>query len=386
MYNRKLVFSAACLGMFLFGIVLISLGAILPSITARFVIDEITAGTLATLLPFGILAGSIIFGPVVDRYGYKNMLIICSLLVLIGLEGIAFASEFYILQISIFLIGFGGGVLNGGTNALVADISDEGKGANLSLLGVFFGIGALGTPILLGALSKSYQYDSILAGVGIFILLPAFYFLFVKFPKPKQPQGLPIKQGVGLIKETSLLLLGFVLFFESGLEGIVNNWTTTYLINDLKTEPDKALFALSYFVVGMTVTRLLLGGILKKISSYKVLYACIAIAFAGTTILMFTSSYSTAIFGLVLLGIGFAAAFPVVLGYIGDIYKHLSGTAFSIALVIALSGNMIINYATGVIAQAYGIKYFTAVLLISLILITIILSFALKNISDKTKI
>ncbi|MBZ0198842.1 MAG: MFS transporter, partial [Ignavibacteriaceae bacterium] len=367
-------------------VVLISVGTILPSITARFVIDEITAGSLATLLPFGILVGSIVFGPVVDRYGYKNMLIICSLLVLIGIEGIAYAKEFYVLQAAIFLIGFGGGVLNGGTNSLVADISDEGKGAKLSLLGVFFGIGALGMPALLGALSNYYEYDSILAGVGLFVLLPILYFLFIKFPEAKQPQGLPIKKGIGLIKESSLLLLGLILFFESGLEGIVNNWTTTYLINDLKTKPDNALFALSYFVIGMTVTRLLLGGLLRKLSSYKVLYVSIIIAFGGAIILSIASTYAIAVTGLVLLGIGFAASFPVVLGYVGDIYKQLSGTAFSIALVIALTGNMILNYTTGVIAQTFGIKYFTSVLFLSLILMTVVLFFTLKNISEKTKI
>ena len=56
-----------------------------------------------------------------------------------------------------FFIGFGGGIINGGTNALVADISAENKGANLSLLGVFFGIGALGMPLLLGVLSKHFH-------------------------------------------------------------------------------------------------------------------------------------------------------------------------------------------------------------------------------------
>jgi len=157
MYKHNLVFAAACIGLLLFGIVLISLGSLLPSLTKKFLMDEISAGSLATLLPFGILAGSIIFGPIVDRYGHKGLLIICSLLVLLGLEGIAFADSFFILQASIFIIGFGGGVLNGGTNALVADISSEGKGANLSLLGVFFGVGALGMPAVLGILSKYFS-------------------------------------------------------------------------------------------------------------------------------------------------------------------------------------------------------------------------------------
>jgi MFS family permease len=44
----------------------------------------------------------------------------------------------------VFLFGFGGGAINGACNAVVADISEEHKGANLSLLGGFFCIGCFG--------------------------------------------------------------------------------------------------------------------------------------------------------------------------------------------------------------------------------------------------
>jgi MFS transporter, FHS family, glucose/mannose:H+ symporter len=64
------------------------------------------------------------------------------------LEILAFAEAFPLIQAAFFLIGFGGGVINGGTNALVADISTGEKGAKLSLLGVFYGAGALGFPLI----------------------------------------------------------------------------------------------------------------------------------------------------------------------------------------------------------------------------------------------
>src|SRR5687767_4916238 len=152
MYQRNKVFTAACIALLFFGIILITLGSILPLLTAKFKINDLGAGRLVSLLPVGILAGSLIFGPVVDRYGYKILLIASIVLSVIALEGLIFTSSFLILQICIFITGIGGGIMNGGANALVADISKEDKGANLSLLGVFFGIGALGTPLLLGLL------------------------------------------------------------------------------------------------------------------------------------------------------------------------------------------------------------------------------------------
>ena len=46
MYKRNLVFAAACLGMLLFGIGLITLGAVAPDLKAKFQLNEISSGTL----------------------------------------------------------------------------------------------------------------------------------------------------------------------------------------------------------------------------------------------------------------------------------------------------------------------------------------------------
>ncbi|MFA3784046.1 sugar MFS transporter [Melioribacteraceae bacterium 4301-Me] len=382
MYNKKLVFAAACIGMLLFGIVLISLGSILPAVITKFSIDEVSAGTLATLLPFGVLGGSLVFGPIVDRYGYKLLLISCSLLVFAGLEIIASAEEFYPLQIAVFIIGLGGGALNGGTNALVSDISEQGRSANLSLLGVFFGIGALGMPAIIGLLTGIYSYDTVISFIAVFILIPLIFFIAVKFPLPKHPQGFPVKNGLALLKEIPLLLLGAILFFQSGVEGLMNNWTTTYLSKHLFVETDKALYALSYFVLGMTITRLALGYLLKKVPSTLVLYISLVISFLAGILMYTVSSYLLVVVSLVLFGIGLAAAFPVYLSYVGELYNEISGTAFSLVLVIALCGNMILNYLTGIVAHNYGIENFIAIVLLSLIFITILLLITLKKISN----
>ena len=129
------------MAMLLFGIVLISLGSVLPHLREQFNLSDISTGSLLSILPFGLLIGSLVFGPVVDRYGYRILLLACSLLILIGLEGIALTSQMWILRLSIFLIGFGGGAINGGANALAADTAEGDRGARLSFLGVFFGIG-----------------------------------------------------------------------------------------------------------------------------------------------------------------------------------------------------------------------------------------------------
>src|SRR3954466_2050709 len=185
MYKKNLVFAAACLGMLLFGIVFLSLGSVNNMLAERFGLDDSAIGTLTALLPFGILVGSLVFGPVVDRFGYRWMLVGASLIVGAALEGMAFATSHAVVKWCVFAIGFGGGILNGATNALTADVSEGERGAKLSLLGVFFGIGALAMPSALAALSPRYPLDRIVAGIGVLSLLPAIYCLMIAFPQPK---------------------------------------------------------------------------------------------------------------------------------------------------------------------------------------------------------
>ncbi|MFB0515860.1 MAG: sugar MFS transporter [Candidatus Neomarinimicrobiota bacterium] len=381
MYNRRLVFTSACLGLLIFGIVMTVLGAILPSVLAKFEVTKAGAGSLFLLMSFGILLGSLVFGPIVDRFGYQYLLIVCAVLVLLGLEGVAFAPSFQLLRLAVLVVGIGGGIINGGGNALVADISEEGRSAGLSLLGMFYGIGALGVPLILGSLLDLLSYEVILAGVGFSVGLPLIYFAAIRFPAPKQAQGLPIRSGVGLLKEVTLLLFGFILFFESGMEMMVGGWSAAFFNEELGIGTSRAVLYLALYWVGMISARLVLGVILKRVSPVPVLRVSLSIAFVGSVMMLFSTGIALALPGLLLIGVGFGAGFPVILGYIGDRYPTLSGTAFSIAFVIALVGGMLLPYLTGIIGNAASLRLALIIIPASIIIMQIIFGAVLRRVS-----
>lgn len=373
MQSTKLIFFGACLGMLLFGIGLITLGSVASGLQAKFGLDAISSGTLFSILPVGILAGSLVFGPFSDRYGYKIFLLISCINLFIGFQGIAYASSLTLLKWCIFLFGFGGGAINGATNAVVSDISTQNKGANLSLLGVFFAIGALGMPVVLGVLEKQFTFQQIVSSVGYLALVAALVFLGIKFPPAKQLEGRAFR-GFKLLSDNLLLVIGFFLLCQSSFEGIINNWTTLYLSKQLAISKSNALYALSMYVVGMAVMRLLIGSVFRNLASSKILAMSFVLLLVGCSLLHFAVSPVMAIAGLVILGAGLAAGFPIMLGFVGNRYAEVSGTAFSMVLTIALLGNMAVNYLMGIVADRYGIQHLTTISF-SLLGIMFLLSF-----------
>ena len=383
-YKKSLVFAAACIGMAFFGIAFIVMGTVLPTLTEKFALYSVQASSLVTFLPIGVLLGSLFFGPVVDRFGYKMLLVVSTILALLGLEGLSFFDDLRILSFCIFLIGLGGGMLNGATNALASDISeDHERSSKLSILGVFYGVGALGMPLLLGFLSKQYSYQIILQITGLFMLLCVVYFLAIRFPESKIKQGFPINKALKLVKEPALLLMSFFLFFQSGMEGLFNNWTTSYLEKTTEIETSDVILSLTFFVLGMTVARLLLSFILQKTNHALVLFSGMILTLAGLSFLYYTSSFQLAAVGLFLAGFGLSAGFPVILGVIGTIHKEATGTAIGLALFIALSGNTLLNYAMGYVSKLFEIGSFPIFITILLVIQAVIVLSNTKIINNK---
>jgi MFS transporter, FHS family, glucose/mannose:H+ symporter len=384
MIHSRLVFIAACAGMLLFGMAMLSLGTVNTFLVERFALDPLSMASLAGLLPFGILTGSLIFGPVVDRFGYKVPLSLASLLLLFAFEMIAAATAFGPVQAAFFLIGLGGGVLNGGTNALVADISSENRGSRLSILGVFFGVGALGMPMITALLLRQFTPVTIIAGSGITIVVPVMLFLLIRFPNPKQVQRMPLKEGLSLARDTTLLTMSMILFFESSAEGLMNNWTPPFLQKACGLGTDESLYALTILAASLTVARLILGGVLARFSPRRVLVGSLAVAASGAVLLLVAPGLTGAWAAMVLLGIGFAAAFPVVLGIIGGLFPQLSGTAFGIALVIALTGNTIMNSAFGAVSRQWGTGILPWYLLLTLAGLGVFLALGFRSLDHRS--
>jgi fucose permease len=356
--GHRAIFAAACLGMLLFGITLTTLGSVLSPLIERYGLDKARAGSLMALVSLGILAASLVFGPVVDRFGYRPVLLAGALGVGFGLGAIALAPTAAWLSPAMLAFGFGGGLLNGATNALVADISPGGRGSGLAVLGVFFGIGACGVPLALGLLRRSTSYapTDLLGWLALLVLVPLVHFLVVAFPPPKQAQGFPLRRVGRLLGDATLLLVGLLLFLQSGMEITLGGWSADYAHDVLRLEEWRSILILSLFWVGMMTARIALSWLLRSQPAEKLFPVFLGVALVGAGLLLAVPNAVAAGAGLFLLGAGLASGFPILLGFLGGLYQDLTGTAFSAAFVMALLGGSALPYLTGVIGDWQGLR------------------------------
>ncbi len=381
-YNQTRVFIAACGGLAFYGMVMLSLGALLPKFS------EINGATsLPSIMSIGIIVGALIFGPIVSRFGYKTPLILGQIILLCGIFGLSNYVEITMLQISILLVGLGGGVLNGITNAIVADIYPDNiqRARHLSILGASYCIGALGWTLLM-VLIENYKIP--LTVVSICMALFAIYYIIIPFPKVIKRES-KTSNSSGIINKifTSPLfyLFTLILFLQSGLEGISGSFTPHYLtLNTI--EIGAATFSLTMFTIGMLIGRIILAWLMKRISDILVLGIYLTIAFIGAMLIYLLPENIIASYtAMSLIGFGVGATFPIVLGRIGGLFTGSSGIPFSIAIFFALCGQFFFNFLIGKSFESEQEFLLPITELAIIVAMILIIPIILSKINPKTK-
>ena len=344
--------------MLLFGVVMALLGAVLPVVSARLKFDLAQAGQLFLAMNFCMLAASLSLGPLMDRFGLKPPLLGGPLVVGAALILIALAPDYPVLLAGAALLGLGGGALNAGANTLVADLHPEPsrKNAALNLLGVFFGFGALLLPFAVGALLARVGLVAIALAVAAGCAAASVFSLTLAFPAPKQAGGVKAADVWRFARMPAVLLVAFLLFFQSGNEFTLGGYLSMYLTREVGSSIAGASYGLAGFWAAIMLARLLLSRILLRVEGHTLVLLSASCS-AGATALLLLLAWPVGAFGaVVLLGLSLAGIYPTMLGIAGARFKENSGTVFGILFTIALAGGMTLPWLVGQIAQRQGLR------------------------------
>ncbi len=350
--------AAASGGMILFGIVVALLGAVLPLVSVPLGLGLDAIGNLFLALNAAILAGSLLFGVVVDRFGYRGALTGGPLLIGTALVLVARAGTAWELAGAVALLGLGGSALNSATNALVADLHPEPrvKAAALNRLGVFFGFGALLLPFLIGTLLDRLGLTPLLLGAAGLSGLTGALSALPPYPSAKQPEGLSLGDARAVLRHPLVAILGALLFFQAGTEMLLSGYLTTFLTSDTGASVRAASLVLSGFWVALITARALLGRVLLHVSALALVPLMAGSAAAALALATLAPGFAAASTLLLVAAFALAGITPTILGVAGAALPARTGTVFGLLFSLSVTGAMTVPWAAGHLAEAFGVR------------------------------
>ena len=355
--SRRRLLVAACAGLFVFGMALVLLGTLfgLPEMRVRLQLDVVRQGELASLLFVGVLLATVVAGPLIDRFGNKAVLAISAALVAMALAAFAFAEGFRAATLIALALGAGGGGLNIATNVVVSDAYGDARGPMLNVLGMFFGVGAVLIPLLAAGLLANHLTALMLIAAAL-AAATALGYAVLPFPPAREAHSFSLRGVVKVARYPAVLLFGILLFFESGNESSLTNFSSTWM-GAAGASPRTATAALAGFQLAMMVGRLLAARLLRAVSKTRLVFASGLGTAAGCALMLGSRSAAAMFAAIVLTGFACAAIYPTTLAMAGDRYQRFSGTVFGVLFSIALFGSILAPAMIGYLSRDLGLRY-----------------------------
>lgn len=319
--------------MFVFGVVLLLMGSLLPSLT----LDSARAGSLGSFPLIGILAATIFIGPVLDKAGAKPALTVSLALIAMALIVMPALVSFQALAAAALIYGLGGGVLNTATNALISSLNASGRGAALNLLGFSFSLGAVAAPLLMSLLTSRFPPSTVLRILAIPPAVVLIAVLILRFPPPVLSET-PLPKLLKVLNHPVVWLIGLLLFFESGDENCMFVWAGRVVRDVLHLAAERADLALVGLSIALGVGRLLAAFWLDWVGSRNLLLVAAGVTIAGVIVARSYETFGGMIAGFAVIGLGMSATFPTALGVLGDQFPNETGTVFGAVMTVALVG------------------------------------------------
>ena len=334
-----------------------------------FNLSNITANLLPAsgFIMFGVL--SIPIGVYQDRKGKKNILLAGLLIALTGLlipvfsgmcgyhvspeaEGI---ERFYILLLSILLLGAGATILQVSGNPIMRDVSPAGKySSNLSLAQGIKAIGSSMGFLLPPALAIWFGLDwTILFPIfAAMILLTFIWTQSTKIVEKKDPthETATFSSCFNLLfSDAYVALMVLAIFLYVGAEVSMSAQIPILMQEEFGIEKVGLIVSWSLFFLPILIGRFTGAAVLRSLSPAHFLLLTVLISLAGIAMLLLGNMF-IAFAGIVMIGLGFANIFPLIFSITIDQLPSRSNELSGL-MIFAIVGGAFVPVLTGAFAD-----------------------------------
>jgi MFS family permease len=361
-----------------------SQGMLLPLIAVIFETSGVSSslnGLNATALYIGILLASPFMEQPLRKYGYKPVIISGGFLVIVSLALFPLWKTFWFWFILRLLIGVGDHALHFATQTWITSFSPENKrGKNLSLYGLFFGIGFAAGPLMAPLVKINEALPFIVSTV---LCLIGWLFLFIlKNELPEQ--DIKLNSFVDtLARFSKAWKYGWVAFlppFVYGfLESSLNGSFPVYALR-IGLDVSSVSMLLASFAIGGIIFQLPLGIISDKWGRKNVLILILFLGFISfATASFLEQSFIPLLVCLFLAGMFVGSTFSLGISYMADLMpKNLLPTGNLMCGIFFSFGSLAGPFIGGIFIQFFKqISFFN--IISTLFLIIFLIQFLIKE-------
>jgi hypothetical protein len=260
-------------------------------------------------------------------------------------------------MLCVFVTGAAAGLING---AIFESIGEawEADPAGVTLRGgIYFGAGSIAASFLL---AQCFDGETSAARLlAISALFPAGAALaFRRLPfAPRKPGVIQDDEAANRDRHTVLaILFGFLLFFQFANEWSIAGWLPVYLIDRLGMSPSGAVLLLAFYWIALTMGRIGTAALLKIMPHGRLLSISAFCALFGGTALTASDTRGGVVVGVLLMGAGFSAIFPLASERIATRFTGYHSCYFSGLFAFAMSGGIFATFILGHLAGILGLR------------------------------
>lgn len=298
-------------------------------------LGQITGGGL---LGFGIVI--LLTGLVIDKVGYKKLMLIAFVCHVISAVMLFFATPVFnsagkdatyqILFWSSFIFAVGNGICEGVINPLTSDLYPKQKTHYLNLLHAGWPGGLVLGGLIALLIGKGIAWEILLALYLVPAVIYGYYCLVEKFPKTAAQSG--TISYAGMFKNCLVPFFIFLVIVHA-LVGYVELGTDSWIAKITGSILDSEAKGVMLFIYASTlmfILRFFAGPIVHRISSLGLLFVSAILGALGLFLIGSSSGAVMMILAVTVYSLGKTFLWPTMLGVVGERFPASATLAMSI--------------------------------------------------------
>jgi len=324
----------------------------LPILSRRWHLSDKQAGALFPTQFLAQLAGVLLSGVMVARFGFRSTFL-SGLLLMAGGVGTLYLGTPWLGMLSVALYGLGLGLVIPTDNLMIAEVSTGSRAAAVSLLNFFWGVGAVICSLLVVWADTHGLLLVLLESIALFLALLTIATYSLPFPAARKSTHVPIPWRE-ILRSPVTWLFACVFFLYPGTETAVGGWIGSYATRMGALGASIGAMMPALFLAALTAGRGVGGWLLRHVSEQQVLRAGYGVAAMSIGLLLWSPSMYGVVVSAAITGFSFSALYPIAVARLSQRFGIAARSIGAIMFSLAALGPAALPWLVGMISQSTG--------------------------------